>query len=50
MCRGEVYFRVESIIINNCNNLCKIEKRNKELLCGDFNAHNWLWGSITIGK
>ncbi len=50
----EIYFREESIVIYNFYNPCKkisiklfekIRKETKELWCGDFNAHNWLWGS-----
>jgi len=50
----EIYFREDSIVIYNFYNPCKkisiklfekIKKEKKELWCGDFNAHNWLWGS-----
>lgn len=32
------------------NSLEKVERGKKELWCGDFNAHNWLWGSKKIDE
>lgn len=53
----KLFYQEESIVIYNLYNPCKkislnllerIKKRNKELCCGDFNTHNWLWGSKNV--